>query len=771
MRFPRKTGRCSGRFVLVLYLLGHALAHVSGQVASADRTLPTADSKTDENITIPLGFAQESFPDAMIDVPYESSVQAIGGSGLYELSATGDLPPGLSMETGGRTISFGGVPTTTGTYQFQVMIRDANGTSFKRDFSIQVYPRVLGAKAMASSPRASDAETVTLSDVTSVFFPAQIVDNESFKLTDTETGLDSIQILDNEAFTLTDTDSGLDAADIVDNENFSFSDTVTIAFLRTPRISWTAPAPITYGTPLSATQLDATSTTDGTFTYTPPSGTVLPAGQHTLSVTFTPSDSSVFGPATATVTITVNPATQSIAFTPPASPVIYGVSPITLVATGGASGNPVTFSILSGPGNVSGINGGTLTITGLGTVVVAANQAGNTNYSAASQVTQSIVVNAAPPAVLTSPTPGLGTTLGSPNATFQWNTVMGASDYQLNLSAVSPGASDLFLYKGTATTATATTLPAYGTEVYATLYTKISGVWASNSYVYYESGPRAAALTSPTPGLGTILGASNVTFQWTTGAEVADYQLNLSAIGTGQSELFSYKGTATSAIVPNLPTNGATVYATLYSKINGVWQSIAYQYTESGTPTPAILTSPTPSLTTILGTSSVLFQWTAGGGASEFQLNLSAITPGASDLFVYKGTASSATVPMLPAHGVTVYATLYSKIQGTWQSNSYVYTESGSPTPAALTSPTPGLGTILGTTDVLFQWSAGTSASDYQLNLSTVAPGDSELYSYKGTALSATAPSLPANGVKVYARLYSKIDGNWLYNDYVYTEQ
>jgi hypothetical protein len=213
------------------------------------------------------------------------------------------------------------------------------------------------------------------------------------------------------------------------------------------------------------------------------------------------------------------------------------------------------------------------------------------------------------------------------------------------------------------------------------------------------------------------------------------------------------------------------VYATLYSKISGVWQWNAYQYTESGTPTPATLTSPTPGLTTILGTSSVLFQWTAGGGASEFQLNLSAITPGASDLFLYKGTASSATVPMLPAHGVTVYATLYSKIQGTWQSNSYVYTESGSPTPAALTSPTPGLGTILGTTNVLFQWSAGTSASDYQLNLSTVAPGDSELYSYKGTALSATAPSLPANGVKVYARLYSKIDGNWLYNDYVYTEQ
>jgi len=466
-----------------------------------------------------------------------------------------------------------------------------------------------------------------------------------------------------------------------------------------------------------------------------------------------------------------NQQTQTINFTPPASPVYYGVSPITLSATGGASGNAVTFSILSGPGNVSGINGGTLTITGPGTIVIAANQSGNNNYAAAVQVTQIVIVTMAPPATLTSPTPGLGTTLGSPNATFQWTSVVGASDYQLNLSAIGPGQSELFLYKGTATTATATTLPAYGEEVYATLYTKISGVWQSNSYVYYESGPRPAQLTSPTPGLSTILGPTGVTFQWTTGAEVEDYQLNLSAIGQGQSELYSYKGTATSAVVSALPANGATVYATLYSKISGVWQWNAYQYTESGTPTPATLTSPTPGLTTILGTSSVLFQWTAGGGASEFQLNLSAITPGASDLFLYKGTASSATVPMLPAHGVTVYATLYSKIQGTWQSNSYVYTESGSPTPAALTSPTPGLGTILGTTNVLFQWSAGTSASDYQLNLSTVAPGNSELYSYKGTALSATAPSLPANGVKVYARLYSKIDGNWLHNDYVYTEQ
>jgi hypothetical protein len=70
----------------------------------------------------------------------------------------------------------------------------------------------------------------------------------------------------------------------------------------------------------------------------------------------------------------------------------YGSAPITLTATGGASGNPILFSISSGPGSITG---STLTINGAGSVVVAANQAGNASYATATQVTQSIVVNPA----------------------------------------------------------------------------------------------------------------------------------------------------------------------------------------------------------------------------------------------------------------------------------------------------------------------------------------------------------------------------------------
>jgi len=289
--------------------------------------------------------------------------------------------------------------------------------------------------------------------------------------------------------------------------------------------------------------------------------------------------------------------------------------------------------------------------------------------------------------------------------------------------------------------------------------------------VFVVESAQAAVITSPTPGLGTVLGTSNVPFQWTAGNGVSVYQLNVSATAPGASDLFLYKGTATSATAPTLPANAAKVYARLYSKINGAWQFNDYVYTESGLPTPAVLTSPTPGLGTVLGTSNVAFQWTAGIAASDYQLNLSAIAAGASDLFLYKGTATSANVPTLPADDVTVYARLYSKINGAWQYIDYVYTESGTPAPAVLTLPTPGLGTVLGTSNVAFEWTAGTAVSIYQLNVSAVSPGASDLYLYKGTALSATAPTLPANGVKVYARLYSKINGEWVYNDYVYTEQ
>lgn len=83
--------------------------------------------------------------------------------------------------------------------------------------------------------------------------------------------------------------------------------------LGTPDITWNAPATITNGTPLSATQSNATSTVEGTFTYTPPLDTLLPAGTgQTLSVTFSPSSAAEYAETTQSVVIDVAKAPLTI---------------------------------------------------------------------------------------------------------------------------------------------------------------------------------------------------------------------------------------------------------------------------------------------------------------------------------------------------------------------------------------------------------------------------------------------------------------------------
>jgi uncharacterized protein (TIGR02145 family) len=73
-----------------------------------------------------------------------------------------------------------------------------------------------------------------------------------------------------------------------------------------PIITWTNPSDITVGTPLSATQLNASCNVPGTFMYTPAIGTVLNIGANqTLQVDFTPKDAKHYNTLTKTVRINV----------------------------------------------------------------------------------------------------------------------------------------------------------------------------------------------------------------------------------------------------------------------------------------------------------------------------------------------------------------------------------------------------------------------------------------------------------------------------------
>ena len=130
----------------------------------------------------------------------------------------------------------------------------------------------------------------------------------------------------------------------------------------TPVISWPTPADITYGTPLGASQLDATANVPGTFTYTPAAGTVLTAGAgQTLSVAFTPSDSTDFNPAAATAAINVRQAVPTITWPAPAD-IAYGTALGTAQLDATAS-VPGTFTYTPTAGTVLAAgNGQTLSV-------------------------------------------------------------------------------------------------------------------------------------------------------------------------------------------------------------------------------------------------------------------------------------------------------------------------------------------------------------------------------------------------------------------------
>ena len=189
-----------------------------------------------------------------------------------------------------------------------------------------------------------------------------------------------------------------------------------------------------------------------------------------------------------------------------------------------------------------------------------------------------------------------------------------------------------------------------------------------------------------TPIPGDVIGGDEI-FQWNPGG-VTLYQFTLGTTEPGSTDLYLYQGTATSVTVPLNLNAGIVAYATLSYEVRGRWYGLNYTYT----PRPvATLTSPAPGTSTKLGTRTVFFKMDRSGRCQFCELTLGTIGPGAYDLYVYKGSATSVTVPSLPANGETVYARLYSYIKGAWLYNDYLYTASGPLVPAVLTTPSPGL--------------------------------------------------------------------------------
>ena len=286
----------------------------------------------------------------------------------------------------------------------------------------------------------------------------------------------------------------------------------------------------------------------------------MTSGTGTCTVKFDQAGNSNYSAAPeVTESVTAQPASQTINVTTPApASAIYNTS-FMVAATGGGSGNAVTFS----SGGICTNVGATFTMTsGTGTCTVKFDQAGNSNYSAAPEVTESVTAQLASQTInVTTPAPGSAI----------YNTSFGVA------ATASSGLTVSFSAGGVCTNANATFTMTSGT---GTCTVKFEQAGNSN----YSTAPEVtesvtAQLASQTINVTTPAPASAV---YTTSFTVA------ATASSGLTVSFSSGGVCTNVGATFTMTSGTGTCTVKFDQAGNSNYSAAPEVTESVTAQPAV---------------------------------------------------------------------------------------------------------------------------------------------------------------------------------------
>ncbi|MEE1943784.1 MBG domain-containing protein [Pedobacter sp. KR3-3] len=311
-----------------------------------------------------------------------------GGLATYSISPA--LPNGLSFDPVSGTIS--GTPTVVSSATvYQVNATNASGTTH---FNLTIH--VIGNQA-----------------ITFAALPNQTYGDAPFDLTATG---------GNSGNAINYTSSDISVATISGNKvTIVGAGTTTITANQAGNADYTA-APaiqqsltidkknqaINFGTLANKTfgdapfDLTATGTNSGIpLTYTSSNTNVATingdkvtlVGAGTTNITVSQAGNANFNPATDVVQpLTVLSQDQTISFGALANKT-FGDAPFNLTATGGGSGNPITYT--SSNTTVATIQNNVVTLVGAGTTTITASQLGNANYNGATSVTQILTIDKA----------------------------------------------------------------------------------------------------------------------------------------------------------------------------------------------------------------------------------------------------------------------------------------------------------------------------------------------------------------------------------------
>jgi len=360
----------------------------------------TATAPTSGTIIDALTLTATPSTDTEVGVAYSQTNVASGGTTSYVYSiSSGTLPAGTTLNTGTGTVS--GIPSASGSFSYTIQVVDTGG----------------GVQTAATS--GSIYATLTITPTSSIFTEKGVAYSQTnaaggghgtYTYSLASGSLPAGTTLSTSTGTVSGTPSTPGSffytINVVDQGGGSattslISGTIYLTLTITPTNSASTQVGVFYS------QTNVASGGHGTYTYSLASGS-LPAGTtlstSTGTVSGTPSASGSFSytinvvdqgggsATTGTISGSISLGNQTVSFTSttPSMPTIGSTYTPTATST---SGLIVTITVdATSSSGVCSISGGVVSFNAIGTCILDANQAGNANYNAATQVQQIMTI-------------------------------------------------------------------------------------------------------------------------------------------------------------------------------------------------------------------------------------------------------------------------------------------------------------------------------------------------------------------------------------------
>ncbi len=569
---------------------------------------------------VPVYFSATSLGNGTAHSAYSGSVTGYGRATPLAYSATG-LPSGVSINSTSGAVT--GTPTVSGDYTAIVRVTDADGyyTTESLEFSIAKANQTL-TFTYSGNKTYGDADFTVQATATSGLLVAFSTDTPTVcTVTGDSTPVGNltgavVSVLKAGTCNLTAAQAGNSGWNPATSVTRSF----TVATAAQSALTLVASTSVTYGDTVtlgttggsgsgtvSYALVGGAGTAQCTITY----GVVSFGSAGTCVVRATKAADDRYSAVNATdKTITVAKATQSVAFTStvPTTPVAGGTYTLTATSTASLS---VSFSVVAGSPAVCTLSAGVVSFVASGRCEVAADQAGNGSYEAATRVTQVISVGQR-----------------NQNITFAQPADMdfGDADMPLGISASSNLAVTVVSETTTVCTVTGdiVSIVAVGE---CTIKASQAGntTWAAASDVTRKFDIRASLPTAPSI---TSISAANASLtigftapSFTGGATIVGYRVVVTPTG-GTATTFD-TCTTSPCTIEGL-TNGSEYTATVAAR-NVAGLGPASNASPAATPVSKA-TAPT-AIAAVPGPSSLAVTWTepetlGGGTFVEYQLRI-----------------------------------------------------------------------------------------------------------------------------------------------------